>query len=131
MLGFLFLFPYLSSKEVYVCFWWSIWNKSYSFDTKSYFNVNQISYVTILLTPRGVEDQTSLPTLSAWSHMLCTYDMCIFFSEWIYFYFQSVSGRRETFLSLRSKYLKYCFLWFHSILNTASLNFMHHQAGKH
>lgn len=53
----------------------------YSFDTKSYFSVNNTSYVTVFLTPHEVEGWTWLPGLSAWLHVLCTYDMCVFFSE--------------------------------------------------
>lgn len=58
-------------------------------------------------------------------HMICA---CSFQNESTFIYFQSVSGRRDAFLSLRSKYVNSCFLWSHSILNTASLNFIHHQA---
>ena len=99
--------------------------KSVLSDNKNYFNVNSGKLCHCFTNYPWGGELARLLTLSDWSHMLCKYDMCIFLSEQIYFYFQSASGRRDTFLSFRSKYLNYYFLWSHSIL-TAS--FIYHQA---
>lgn len=96
---FSFLFQYSSSKEVLI--YVALGHMSHSFDKES----KDILTLVISLSFTNCLWLDLIPTLSAWLNRLCTYDMCIFFSELIYFYFQLVSGRRESYLSLWSKYL--------------------------
>lgn len=99
-LGFsLFYFNILHPKRYwYMC---ALGHMSHSFDKES----KDILTLVISLSFTNCLWLDLIPTLSAWLNRLCTYDMCIFFSELIYFYFQLVSGRRESYLSLWSKYL--------------------------